>query len=131
MRRHVWGILLFLAALQAQDISGSWQGSLGEGTDKIRLMLRIAKGHDRWAGTLFSIDQGLDWESGQPLSSVILQAKSLRFKVDEQGMSGAFEGTLNPRGASIVGTWTQGGFRQPITFDRATRKTEWKDPSSH
>jgi len=73
MRRHFWAILFSLTALHAEDISGIWQGTLGEGTDKIRLMLRIAKGPDRWTGTL--------------------------------GMLGAFEGALNPGGASIMGTW--------------------------
>ena len=131
MRWHVWGILLSLAAVQAQDISGIWQGVLGEGADRIRFRLQIAKDHDRWAGTLFSIDQALDWGLGQPLSLVILQSRSLRFKVDEQGMFGAFEGTLNPRGTSVMGNWIQGGFRQPIRFDRAAKQTEWKDPSSH
>jgi non-heme chloroperoxidase len=131
MRRHIWTILFSLTALHAEDISGIWQGTLGEGTDKVRLMLRIAKGHDRWTGTLFSIDQGADWGSGQSFSSVIRRAKSITLRVDEQGMFGAFEGTLNPGGASLVGTWSQGGFSQPIEFDRATKKTEWKDPSSH
>ena len=130
MRRHIWIVLLSIAALQGQDISGIWQGTLGEGTDKIRMRLRIAKGHDQWTGMLFSIDQGFDWESGQPLSSVILQGKSLHFKVDDQGMFGAFEGILSLQG-SIPGVWIQGGSRQPIEFDRATKNTEWKDPSSH
>ena len=43
----------------------------------------------------------------------------------------AFEGTLNRNGTSIPGAWIQGGARQPIKFDRATKNTEWKDPSSH
>jgi len=131
MRRHIWIALLSLVALQGQDISGIWQGTLGEGSDKIRMKVRIAKGHDRWIGTLFSIDQSFDWESGQPLSSVIIQGKSLQFKVDDQGMFGAFEGILNQQGTSIPGVWIQGGSRQPIEFNRATKNTEWKDPSSH
>jgi len=131
MRRFVWAILLSLAGLQAQDLSGTWQGTLGEGTDRIRLVLRIAKGHDHWTGTLFSIDQSPDWQLGQPLNSLILQARSVRFKVDEKAVLGAFEGSLDPAGASIVGAWIQGGYRQPITFDRATAKTEWKDPAAH
>jgi non-heme chloroperoxidase len=108
-----------------------WQGALGEGKDLTRLRLQIANDHNRWTGTLFSIDQSLGWESGQPLSAVILQAKSLTFRVDEQGMFGAFEGTIDHTGASVIGTWIQGGLRQPMRFDRATKKTEWKDPSSH
>src|SRR5262249_7715370 len=109
MRRHIWGILLSLAGLQAQDISGIWQGTLGEGTDRIRFVVRIAKDHDRWTGTLFSIDQGPDSQLGQPLSSVSLEARSVRFKVDEKGMFGAFEGTLNSKGSSLMGSWIQGG----------------------
>jgi pimeloyl-ACP methyl ester carboxylesterase len=30
----------------------------------------------------------------------------------------------------MTGTWIQGS-RQPLTFQRATSKTEWKDPSAH
>lgn len=131
MRRLVCGILLSLAALQAQDISGAWQGTLGEGTDKIRMVVRFAKDHDQWTGTLFSVDQGTDWQAAQSLSSVNLQARSVSFKVDEKGMFGAFEGTLNAAGASIPGAWIQGGFRQPITFDRPGKKTAWKDPAAH
>jgi non-heme chloroperoxidase len=131
MYRYVLGILLSFAGLQAQDISGIWQGTLGEGTDRLRLVVRIAKGHNQWTGTLSSIDPGPDWQTRHPLSSVILQAGSVSFKVGETGMFGAFEGTLNPGGTSIRGDWIQGGYRQPITFDRPTKKTEWKDPSVH
>ena len=124
-------ILLSLGALQAQDVSGVWQGTLGEGTDRVRLRLRMARVHDRWVGTLFSIDQSLDWGIGQPLSSVKVHAKSLTFKVDEKGIFGGFEGTLSPNRASIVGKWIQGGFPQPLEFDRPTKKTEWTDPVRH
>ena len=134
MRDSVWAILLLsLAGVQAKDLSGTWQGTLGEGTDdKIRFVVRIAKeGRHGWSGTLFSIDQGPDRQFGQPLSSVILQARSVRFKVDEEGKFGAFEGTLSSGVATIHGAWIQGGYRQPLTFNRATKNTEWKDPSTH
>src|SRR6476646_4384051 len=131
MYRHVLGILLSFAGLQAQDISGIWQGTLGESTDRLRLVVRIAKGHNQWTGTLSSIDPGPDWQARYPLSSVILQARSVSFKVGETGMFGAFQGTLNLGGTSILGAWIQGGYRQPITFDRPTKKTEWKDASVH
>lgn len=131
MSRYLLGLLLSLASLQAQNISGLWQGTLGDGTDKLRLVVRIAKDHDKLTGALFSIDEGPDREVAQPLYSVILQASSVRLRVDEQGMFGAFEGTLNPGGASIAGAWIQGGRRQPLTFDRPTPKTQWKDLSGH
>ena len=134
MRRLFLAILLSVVGLQAQNIAGNWQGTLGEGTDdKIRLLLRIAKVRSAWAATLFGIDQGSDWGAAQPLTSITLQGATFKFKVDapDQGDFGAFEGTVNPSGASIQGSWIQGGYRQPITFNRATAKTAWKDLSPH
>ena len=125
--------LLSFASLQAQNIAGNWQGSLGEGTDKIRFLLRITKERNALAATLFSVDQSPDWGVVQPLTALTLQGATLTFKVDapDQRDFGAFEGNVNPSGASIQGSWIQGGFRQPITFNRATAKTAWKDPSPH
>jgi len=134
MSKLVLAALLSVASLQAENISGNWQGTLGEGTDdKLRLLLRIDKVGNAWAAMLFSIDQGSDWGAGQPLTSITLQGATLTFKVDapDQRDVGAFEGTVNSRGASIKGSWIQGGYRQPITFNRATAKTVWKDPSAH
>jgi len=124
--------LLCFAGLQAQDISGNWQGTLGEGTDdRLRLLFQISKVHSAWAAMLFSIDQGGDWGAGQPLTSITLQGTTFKFKVNDQSDFGAFEGTVNPSGDSIVGSWIQGGYRQPLTFRRATSKTAWKDSSPH
>ena len=134
MRRMFLALLLSVAGLQAQHISGNWQGTLGEGTDdKLRFLLRIAKARNAWSATLFSIDQGSDWGADQALTSITLQGATFKFKVDapDHGDFGAFEGTVNPSGASIQGSWIQGGYRQPITFNRATAKTAWKDLSPH
>jgi len=132
MRNVFLAAVLSVAGLHAQNITGNWQGTLGEGTDDtIRLLVRISKVHNAWAAALISIDQGGDWGADQPLTSITLPGATFRFKVADQGDFGAFEGTVNPRVASIQGSWIQGGFRQPITFHRATAKTAWKDPSPH
>ena len=134
MSKLVLGALLSVASLQAQDISGNWQGILGEGSDdKLRFVLRISKAHHAWAATLISVDQTPDWGAAQLLTAPKLQGATLTFKVDtpDQRDLGAFEGTVSPGGASIKGSWIQGGYRQPITFSRATAKTLWKDPSNH
>ena len=133
MRKLLLGALLSLAGLEAQDISGNWQGTLGEGTDKIRLVLRIVTGQNSqnpWTGTFFSIDQNPDWGAGTLVKSIVFQRPAIKFKLDDEGASGAFEGTVNPDGASITGAWIQ-GIRRPLTFQRATSKTEWKHPSAH
>ena len=134
LRKLVLIPLLCFASLQAQNIAGNWQGTLGEGTDDtIRMVLRISKVRNAWAAMLFSIDQGGDWGADQPLTSITLQGATFKFKVDapDHADVGAFEGTVNPSGASIQGSWIQGGYRQPITFNRATAKTAWKDLSPH
>jgi pimeloyl-ACP methyl ester carboxylesterase len=130
MRDLLLGSLLSIVGLHAQNISGNWQGTLGEGTDKLRLVLRIAKGRNAWTGTFFNVDRNPDWGAGSLLKSITLQGPAIKFKLDDEGAAGAFEGTVNPDGASITGTWIQ-GIRQPLTFQRATSKTEWKDPSAH
>src|SRR6266498_2971267 len=133
MRNLLLGALLSITSLQGQDISGNWQGTLGEGTDRIRLVLRIAKGQNPqnpWTDTFSSVDQDPDWGAGTPLQSITLQGLAIKFKLDDEGAACAFEGTVNPDGASIKGTWIQ-GIRQPLTFQRSTSKTEWKDPSAH
>src|SRR5690242_1192301 len=84
MRNLVVCTLLSFASLRAQNISGNWQGTLGEGTDdKLRLLLQISKVHNACAATLISVDQTRDR---------------------------SFEGTVNPDGASINGSWIQGGY---------------------
>ena len=127
MRNLVLGALLSLFSLQVQKITGDWQGTLGEGTDKIRLVLA----RERNSSKLFSIDQDPDWGAGQALASVTFEGATLKFKVAGQSNFGAFEGTVDPHTTTIRGSWIQGGFRQPLTFNRATSKTAWKDPYSH
>jgi len=129
---HIWllGILLSLTSLQAQGISGVWQGTLGEGADKIRLVVRLDRTQESWTGTFSSIDQNPDRGLGTPLKSISLRDSTITFRLDDTGASGAFEGTVNSDRGSITGTWIQ-GVRQPLTFHRATAQTEWKHASPH
>ena len=134
MRNLLLGVLLSLASLQAQDITGVWQGTLGEGPRKIRLVVRIAKGENPtnpWTGKFFSVDQSPDWWAGWPLESITLQGRAIQFKLQDAATNGAFEGTLNRDGASITGTWIQRSRRRPLTFQRATPETEWRHASTH
>src|SRR4026208_1238801 len=99
MRNLLIAALLSLSSPQVQDITGDWQGTLGEGNDKIRMVLRIAK--ERNASRLFSIDQNPDWGAGQDLTPVALEGTTFKFKVAAQGDFGAFEGILDSQTASI------------------------------
>ena len=67
--RKLLATILSLTSLYAQDISGNWQGTLGERTDRIRMVLRIERRHSAWTARLFSIDQSPDWGAGQALTA--------------------------------------------------------------
>jgi non-heme chloroperoxidase len=133
MPKLLFGALLSLVGLQAQDISGIWQGTLGEGPRKIRLVVRIAKGENPanpWTGAFYSVDQSPDWWAGGPLESITLQGRAIQFKLENAAANGSFEGTLDPAGGLMTGTWIQRS-RRSITFQRATPETEWKHASMH
>ncbi len=121
------GILVSFASLQAQGISGVWQGTLGEAGDKVRLVVQFHRAQTLWTGGFFNIDQNPDRGAGTPLKSVSVQGSAIQFRLDD---GGAFEGIVNSDRNSITGTWIQ-GIRQPLTFQRATAKTEWKHASAH
>ena len=108
------GILVSFATLEAQDISGVWQGTLGEGADKIRLVVQFHRAQKLWTGAFFSIDQNPDRGIGTPLKSVLVQGSAIQFRLDNEG---AFEGIVNSDRNSMTGTWIQ-GIRQPITFQQ-------------
>ncbi len=131
MPRLILGVLLLLSSVQPRDVIGDWQGTLGEGADKIRMVVKVARAGNGFTANLFSIDQSPDWGAAQPLTAIALQDEVFKFKVDAPQDLGGFEGSVDPRTSSIKGFWIQGGFRQPITFQRATPATVWKDPHAH
>lgn len=129
-RMPFWIAVLALAeagALCAQDISGSWQGTLKAGPQELRLIVEIEKADSGgWKATMFSIDQTTN---PIPVSSVTLEGASLKLPVD--AVRGTYEGKVSADGDSIAGTWTQ-GVPLPLDLRRATKETAWqKDPTPH
>src|ERR1700722_8606265 len=128
-RRMLWIVALTTltaCALWAQDISGSWQGTLKTGID-LRLIVEIAKGDGGgWKATMYSIDQTTN---AIPVSSVTLEGSNLKLAIDM--VRGTFEGKVSADGDSIAGTWSQG---QPLPLElrRSTKETAWqRDPTPH
>ncbi len=112
-------------ALYAQDVTGSWQGTLQgpQGGNPLRIVMQISKADGATLkAVMFSIDQG-----GQPITAgaVTLQGSSLKITVPAIG--GAYEGRLSGDGNSIAGTWTQGA-PAPLNLTRATPQTAWEIP---
>ncbi len=97
--------------LQAQDITGDWQGTLSAGGMELRLALHINKSADgSYQGTMDSIDQNAN---GIPLSAISVKDSNVSFNVD--AVHGSYEGKL--AAGAITGTWTQGQ-PLPLTFKR-------------
>jgi len=120
----VIGILAGGGVAHAQNVTGTWQGTLNVGKE-LRIVITIANAAGgALSGVMYSIDQG-----GQGLSanSVTLQGTSLRLAIDTIGVT--YEGQLSPDGNSIVGTFTQGGKPLPFTLRRATPDNAWPIPS--
>lgn len=106
--------------LLAQDVSGDWQGSIGAGKDRLRLILHVAKNLDgAWKATVYTIDQSPDPIS---VTSFSEQNGQVIFAIDPLKLS--YKGTVAPSGISIVGTLTQDG-SGPFTFRRPTTSDKW------
>lgn len=120
---------LAAATLSAQDIAGTWQGTLAQGSEKTRHIVRIAKGEGSgWTAEVFDIDQTHDWGMGIPVSSFTVSGSNLKFIIDRMRLT--YQGRLSADHTTIAGIWTQGG-SQPLELKRATNETAWRDPSSH
>src|ERR1700733_12150356 len=82
------------SALLAQNITGTWQGSLkvnGPNGAEPRTVLKISRADDEsLKGVFYSIDQG-----GVPINVTSITLKGSSVKVSITQMNGAFEGTLS------------------------------------
>jgi uncharacterized protein (TIGR03435 family) len=110
-------------ALFAQDITGTWQGTLHAGKD-LRIVIKIST-TDQGAmkGIMYSIDQGAQGMAANPAT---LQGSAVKISVP--GIAGTYEGKLNADGNSIEGIWTQGPRPLSLNLTRATSDTAWAIP---
>jgi hypothetical protein len=113
-----------LAQGAAQDLAGSWQGTLSVGGGKqLRIVLQVSKAGSGWSGTYWSIDQS---SSGVPVDSITLNGSDVKYAVD--AIKGSYEGKLSADGNAITGSWTQPPGTLPLVFARATKETAWALP---
>ena len=109
------------SALQAQNITGNWQGTLQAGPQKVRIVFKIALENDKLTATLNTVDQ-----PSPPIAATITRDGST-VKMTIPAINGKYEGKLSADGNSIAGTWTQGA---PLALNlaRATPETAWAIP---
>ncbi len=116
------------ALLAAQDAFGTWQGTLATSARPLRLVFDVARDNGRVKVVQFSVDQ-TGFQSPVTADTIRIASGAVRFVFSR--IRGTFEGTLNTRGDTIAGTWTQGAQPRPLVFERATPQTAWSDSSSH
>ena len=112
----LWG-----SALQAQDITGNWQGTLQAGQQKVRIVFKVALENETLKATLYTVDR-----PSPPIATTIMRDGST-VKMTIPAINGKYEGKLSGDGNSIAGTLTQGA-PQALNLARATPETAWAIP---
>ena len=129
MKNLMFGMIAFAAlsggALLAQDLTGTWQGTLTLPNGKeLRTVIKVTKADgSAMRGTMFSIDQGA---GAIPINPVTLQGTTV--KMSMPGIGGTYEGKLEADGDSITGNWKQGPDPIALNLKRATAQTAWAIP---
>jgi uncharacterized protein (TIGR03435 family) len=125
------GVVLLLLvgmanAQRARDLSGTWQGTLPVGKGQ-RLVVKIAKEGAGWSGVVYDLDSGTP-SQGRNTTQMILAGTDLRFAIAP--IDGSYAGKLSDDGASVTGTWTQGGQARPLNLARAEGDAAWEIPAA-
>ena len=106
--------LCFAAVLHAQNITGTWQGTL-KSDKELRIILQVAPAAEaRWKASFYSIDQIDQATDPRPMSSFTFGNATLKFALDQN--AGSYEGKLSSKGNTISGIWTQG--KAPAAYRR-------------
>ena len=129
MKRLLLWLIVFAAVsgglLHAQDIAGTWQGTLTApgGGPALRIVVEVSKADDQSLKVVVrSIDQG-----GQAINAGTVTLQGSTFKFTVPAIGGNYEGRISD-GNTISGSWTQGGAPGPLNLARATPATAWAIP---
>ena len=127
MKKFVLGVLMALSLgllVRAQDLTGTWQGTLSVNGRELRTVIRITKEDTALRAILYSIDQG-----GQGLAgSATVEGSTVRMSFP--GASITYEGRLGADGNSLAGTASQGPGKNPLNLTRVTAEAAWPIPTA-
>lgn len=114
--------VLSATAAFAQDITGTWQGTLEAPQRALRLVMKVTREGEGLKAMFYSIDQ-----NGQALPGANVTLQGGTFKAAIPAVGGSYEGKLSGDGTTMSGTFTQGSPR-PLNLTKATSATEWAIP---
>jgi len=106
-------LAIFLGSvfLQAQDITGQWNGVLSIQGMNLRLVFHISENAGVFSATMDSPDQGA---FGIPVNLTTFDGSKLSLAIPAMGLS--YEGELNEN--TVSGTFKQGHLTLPLTLER-------------
>lgn len=119
------------APLLAQDIAGTWQGTLSAFGMQYRQLLRIAKAGGGWTVISYDLDQESEPDTS---STIVLRGSHVTITSPAQPPDdpGATYVAELDRGAhTLTGTFSQGDQHLPLTFRRVSAKEAWPLPKPH
>jgi uncharacterized protein (TIGR03435 family) len=117
------------SALLAQNITGTWQGTLKvngpNGSVDLRAVMKISRADNESLKGVFypNIDQ-----AAVPINVTSITLKGSAVKISITQMNATIEGTLSADGNTISGNLTPGGPALPLNLVRATDQTAWTIP---
>jgi len=115
-------LVLIFSPLQAQDITGTWNGILNVQQSQLNLVFHIEKTENGYSATFDSPDQGA---MGIPFSGVNYEKPEI--ELISKNIAASYEGTVSAD--SITGEWKQGGSSFPLTmYRKEVQKEEKKRP---
>ena len=110
--------ILISTTINAQDITGSWNGILKIQGTQLRLIFNISKTEKGYTSTMDSPDQGA---KGISVTSTKFENSVLEIKLTNIGIT--YEGTLNKEN-TFVGTFKQSGLTFPLNLSKEKSKKE-------
>ena len=118
--------------LRAQNIAGTWQGAMQQASNPQRIVVKIAKTAGAgWQAVVYSLDSNMAYE-GRATTQMSLQGAELRFAIAP--IDSSYQGRLSEDGATLAGTWTQGGASSPLSYPlnlvRVTGDAAWEIPKA-
>ena len=127
MRWTVLFLLMSGGAAYAQNLVGTWQGTLNAGKE-LRLVFRIASGGTGLTATMYSIDQG-----GQPLgaSTITAQGGMLKIALPRRSVRATRASSFSALTAYISSPANSRRAAGPLRWDltRANADTAWEIPA--